>query len=669
MNSIKRFVRDRPYLAITVAAVTATAITFGILIPDLGFYQDDWYLIWSGQTRGAASIVELFSSDRPFMGYVYAFDYLLLGNSLVGWHLYALLLKVLGVLGVLTIIKQIWPEQHRTAIFVSLLFIVYPGFLSQPIANTFQNHLLTYAAAIWSIAAGVAAIQVTSRRGVWAYSLLSLALTAFYLPIYEYMIGLEAVKIVFFALALRQRHGGDGSTTARQAAKWYLPHGLIAAAFVHWRFFLFESSRPTTNQSELLANLSADPLRSLLYLAIDTSKDFIDTVIHAWSVPSYRLYASALYRELGHALLWTLPVLLTGWLLLRAYAAAEEHQPSERLDLVLLGIWAVVVALVPINFSGREVLFNGFERYTLQASLGVSLLLAGLLTYVRPKLANLMLLGLVLLGVSTHILNARQWANIWQKHRDLYWQVAWRAPAFEEDTLVIVSNFSIEQDYEAWVPLNLIYAPLAGSPLIDAELMYAGAIPDILAGNPVQGSGRIEHVKNFENVIIFSQPSSLSCLHVIDGELPVLSTSESSLVANVARYSDLIHIDLNSMNHPLPPEAIFGAEPDHDWCYYYQKISLARQAYDWNAILDWAAQAEAQGLRPTDRSEWMPYYEALVNTGQVEAAHQPASILRSDGDLKTSLCNALIESEDALDGLASYDYENVLTILCTEWDQ
>jgi hypothetical protein len=27
---------------------------------------------------------------------------------------------------------------------------------------------------------------------------------------------------------------------------------------------------------------------------------------------------------------------------------------------------------------------------------------------------------------------------------------------------------------------------------------------------------------------------------------------------------------------PIPPEAIFGTELSHDWCFYYQKASLAK---------------------------------------------------------------------------------------------
>ena len=68
----------------------------GSAFPGLGYYHDDWFMLWSGQARGAASIIPLFSTDRPFMGVVYSYVYRFLGDSIVNWHLYALFGVLLG---------------------------------------------------------------------------------------------------------------------------------------------------------------------------------------------------------------------------------------------------------------------------------------------------------------------------------------------------------------------------------------------------------------------------------------------------------------------------------------------------------------------------------------------------------------------------------------------
>ena len=50
-----------------------TLLTYGVLIPQLGFYRDDWYLFSTAQSQGPAGIVSLVQIDRPLAGYLYAF--------------------------------------------------------------------------------------------------------------------------------------------------------------------------------------------------------------------------------------------------------------------------------------------------------------------------------------------------------------------------------------------------------------------------------------------------------------------------------------------------------------------------------------------------------------------------------------------------------------------
>lgn len=51
-------------------------------------------------------------------------------------------------------------------------------------------------------------------------------------------------------------------------------------------------------------------------------------------------------------------------------------------------------------------------------------------------------------------------------------------------------------------------------------------------------------------------------------------------------------LPLSNLNQILPTSTrtlrsdIFGPEPAHDWCYYYQKGDLARQTQDWEQVVD-----------------------------------------------------------------------------------
>jgi hypothetical protein len=138
MSFLKKVNISETVAALSVIAIT-TVLSYGILIPQLGFYRDDWYMLLAGQSEGAQGIINLFAIDRPLIGYLYALDYAVLGNSVLGWHLYALFLRLLGSVGFFYLLRAIWPDKKFETTMAALLFAVYPGFLQQPNAATFKN--------------------------------------------------------------------------------------------------------------------------------------------------------------------------------------------------------------------------------------------------------------------------------------------------------------------------------------------------------------------------------------------------------------------------------------------------------------------------------------------------------------------------------------------------
>src|SRR5215208_1691300 len=94
-QTTQNFFQSETFFAILLVLLT-TVITYGVSIPKLGYYHDDWFVLWSGQARGSQSLISLFSTDRPFMGVVYSFLYRFLGDAIINWHLYALLWRFLG---------------------------------------------------------------------------------------------------------------------------------------------------------------------------------------------------------------------------------------------------------------------------------------------------------------------------------------------------------------------------------------------------------------------------------------------------------------------------------------------------------------------------------------------------------------------------------------------
>ena len=67
-----------------------------------------------------------------------------------------------------------------------------------------------------------------------------------------------------------------------------------------------------------------------------------------------------------------------------------------------------------------------------------------------------------------------------------------------------------------------------------------------------------------------------ACVHVIYSQWPRYSEQDPDQILLLGQYSKNQNI-LTDASAPRLPEFIFGPEPDHTWCYYYQKAELALQ--------------------------------------------------------------------------------------------
>jgi len=659
----------------TLLILLTTVITYGVSIPNLGYYHDDWFVLWSGQARGASSLIPLFSTDRPFMGVVYSFLYRLLGDTVINWHLYALLWRSLGGLAFFWILRLIWPNQKYLTTLMAVLFIVYPGFLSQPNANTKQNHLYGFGTALLSIALMLQGMKTNKRGWKILCSLFSLVLTANYLFIYEYMIGFEGTRVLLMGYVLYQQGFKEFRLLAREASKRVWPYWVVTAGFLYWRIFLFESSRNATDVSGLAGSYLSNFRYMSIRLILETAKDFLDTSIFAWFVEPYQLFSLATYSNLVFALFIAGIVAGLVWLYMflfqKRWGIDDDETQTPRLmkDFIWLGALIIFFAISPVILSDRQVdLYDSYKSYGLHPIPGVVLFIVGAVLMFQPKFRRLILIALVGISVSTQIMSADYWEEYWKIQREMWWQLTWRAPVIQSDTLVmayISGGYNPQQDYEIWGPINLIYNPgPAKKPAIQAEVLNTDTSYSILKKDVLNNHVRdIKLHRDFNNLLLLSIPSSISCMHVIDGQLPVYSASESLLVQKVGAYSHMDRI-IPTGSAPIPPSSIFGTEPAHDWCYYYQKASLARQNGDWVEIGKLYDQVRELNLETDDKSEMIPFFEGLVNSGRYEDAKALYNEeIKGQNEMRLPLCTILAK-DPGYPPEFGYDYQNVYEILC-----
>jgi len=335
--------------------------------------------------------------------------------------------------------------------------------------------------------------------------------------------------------------------------------------------------------------------------------------------------------------------------------------------MLVLGAVALVGAQIPVILALRDAHWSsGFDRYTLQATLGAALLTVALLgLFVRRPLRMYIVLGLIALSVGTHFLNGRAWAEFWQAQRELWWQVSWRAPQLKPGTTLLVKmpGEGFYEDYEVWGPANLIYYPDSTKVQVGAEVFTEDTVEKVRVGaSEIRGMRRIiGYPRDYEKVLVLARPTLASCIHALDGSRLELPASPGSLVRVAGRFSHIEQIDADSAQAPSVP-SLFGPEPESDWCFYYQQALLARQRGDWDEVVRLADQVESEGLRPGDRSEWLPFIEGLALAGRSSEARELALRLRADERVRHSLCDEINGVPPA--GVSPIAYQEVTRLVC-----
>lgn len=645
-----------------------TVLAYGILIPQLGFYRDDWYLFLTAQSSGSAGIVALFQIDRPLIGYFYALGYGLLGQSPLAWQVAALVMRLAGNAAFLWLLWLLWPDRPTETLSAALLFSVYPGFTVEPNAGVYITDLTASAAAVLSFVltlsamrAGRGWVRIALAAGAGIFEL-------FYLGMFESAIGLEIARLGLVWYETWRPNPAPLRATIIKALKTDVPYIILGLAFLVWRLFIFQSTRRATNLNVLVGKYSVLPVRSLLAVTVEWLKDIVETAVFAWIVPFYQSVATSNYRDLAIAVLLGLLAGAGTFFVLGQIGGAagtrnqrgHDYQP---LHVVLLGLGIVLFALLPIDLAGRNVLFaDQWDRYTIYASAGVALLVAGFLfTYLDTRLRKASVAALVGMAVVVQYFSAAAYRDAWVWQRDLWQQMAWRAPGLQPGTMLFaVLPTGYEEGYELYGPANMVYYPGQGV-VIGADVIN----PDTAANLELQKNR--EHYDrdvlvqdNYRDALIVAYPSPQSCLHVLDGrkiELPGLV--DNSLVADVAQYSRIDTIETQAQQAHLP-SFLMGAKP-HAWCEYYQGMDLARQQGDWSRVVQLADEAQHKGLTPDDVSEWMPALEGYVAVGRMQDAKHAASIIRSSDPARAFLC---LQMQRGAVYSAPYDYNEVNQILC-----
>lgn len=631
---------------------------YGLLLPWLGFYWDDWPTVWYLHFWGADIFKDVFASDRPLLGILFRITAPLVGETPAAWQVFAILTRWLSGLAFWSLLRAIWPRHPRPAAWTALLFVLYPGFSQQYISVTYSQVFIVLAIFLFSLASMVWAARQPEKFWLWlALSLLSSGLVLFTV---EYFFGLELLRPLILWFVLRESIPERGRRFKRVLSLW-APYLLIVSVFFVWRVFLSDTPR---GDVKLIPRILSNPVYALLGLVQSIGRDIFSSSVLAWGqtlqfgrLVNFGVSSTALYAGLV-----AVSALLAG-LLLFGYAKGlgaqdqPDSNPTGRVgwgkDAVLLGGAGLLVGGWPFWAAGYPISLEfPWDRFTLAMMFGASLLLASLIELLirQPGLRLVLLSILIGLAVGLQFQHANTYRREWNTQRSFFWQWAWRAPAIQPGTTILTSElpFVHYTDNSLAAPFHWLYAPTSTAREMDYMFYNIDArlgltLAGLEAGLPIEQVYRATAFKGTTSQVLVVTYQPPGCLVVYDPGRHARVPQKPKYIGDVMDISDPGLILAETEQPATPVEAYFGSEPAPDWCYYYEKAELALQGNDWEQVARLGDQAFALDtpLYEVNAPEYLPYIEAYAHTGQWEQARKLSlDAERLTFRMQRSLCDA-----------------------------
>ncbi len=600
--------RIHPSIILLITAVLA----YGILIPQLGFYWDDLPMSWIRYELGPEAMTQYFSNNRPVWGALYQVTTHIFPQVPIYWQVFALAWRWLGAVVVWSLVCELWKDKPGFALSVSLLFLLYPGFSQQWGAYLYSHFFIVLFFFLLSI------YLMLRKR-----TLAALVFSALNLWMMEYFFVLELARVGFIWTSLRDSYPNP-KERLRPSLKLWIPYLALFALAVFSRLFIFNNQ---VYGFSLMSQLKADPFATLLSLAQNFFVSLWTVTFAAWGQIFTGLDPSVHgVRTIAIYLVVILAVLVA--VLVYFFIGSKEN--GDRRDAwyaIGLGVFMLPFAGVPFWSTGLIIsLTHPASRFTLPFMLGVSLVLGGLLAMLPREKWRYALLALLLgLAAGRQFLWSTDYLRNWQSQKNLFWQMSWRAPGLKPDTLVLMNEeLSLYADNSISAPLNWIYAPDTRGNHVRYLLFYPtnrlnSSLPALKTGIPIRYdylAGRFEGNTSQALAFYYDPPA---CLRLLDPVLDVDDRfiSEGSLMREASALSNPDRI-LASQSAVMP--AIYGPEPAHGWCYYFEKADLARQSGDWETVTRLGDEAFSLNDYPNNPLERFVFIEGYAHTGQWKRA-------------------------------------------------
>jgi len=663
------------YLTPILLIVLLCLLAYGLLIPWLGFYWDDWGFAWTINFLGPKEFISSFLPFRPFLGPIFSLTTSIVGVSPLSWQLFGLLVRICTGLAAFWSLRQIWPKAHLQTLLASLYFVVFPGYNQQWVALTHSNQeLISLIFYLLSIGFMVKA----TRSKVINIKLSVIAMLFAFWGLYptEYFFGLEFLRPFIIWFILREKIFGNRDIIKKTLLAW-LPYLLLWIS--NGVFLILYHNSPYYHSYGLNISLFADS--SIKTIILQTIETFIQAIITT-GINSWANTISLLTKPLSEITTLVTLVLITISFVISYRVILKMHSNENSIgtsnsfgwQAIMLGLLGIAAGRIPSWLAGfpLEIEFD-LDRFMLSTMLGGSLFFIGLVDYFIQIKNRKILVACIFIAFSVgwQFTIANNFRREWDNQRRFFHQLSWRIPALKTRTLIATHElpFNYVTDNSLTAALNWIYAPEIKSHTLPYMLAYTKArlgsslLPSLSPGVPISLNYRtMNYRSNTDNIVVIFQEYP-GCVRVMD---PVYSNSDTipGVTYMLLDAIPLSNLDQIITDAPQPdlPSFLFGIEPQHTWCYFFEKAELARQMGNWKEIIQLGDEAFLNGFSALQPAEYFVFIEAYANNSRIDDAIQlTKKVISEKPELKPALCG--LWNRVQLSQFEHMQIEDTLTIL------
>ena len=647
LSFLKKIVNNK--ISIFVWFFLIIFLSFGILIPTLGFFWDDLPYLYQYYALGPGGFPEYVSSDRPFSAWIFSATTAIFGYQSLGYHLLILALRWVCTTLFYLILVSLWPGKRTQNIIAASLFAIYPGFLQQPIALIYNHHFSVLALFLASIYLMVLNLEreklnvfLTALSVLFSFSMFSI----------ENFAMLELVRPFIIWKMIRQKSRGKGSAVTRSLLIW-LPYLVVLLAFIIWRVFIFKF--PTYKPAGVTSLLQT-PFDTIAAILQRIPWDFYTVFIRAWAYNLNLPNISDFGRSATY-LFYAVIVMMAGisiffFLFLEpSLKSNPEIPPKHRPDIEQL------LAAVLLFFLAGSILWGldlpvgiqfAWDRMTLAFFPAVGLFGAFAFSFLRKKkiILTVIMTALLSLAVSQNYQNGIAFKRDWDNLQDFLTQLSWRIPSLAENTIFITSNpgLTYYSDNSLTSPINLLYQDQPG----DNELSYFVYFTDARTEEWFENDlFNQDYTKGYRSFVFHGNTGNAityrfeppSCVQVFDRTYANSITTPNLTYREVKeiRFSNLDLVQQTPKYTPFQP--VFKPSSTDNWCYFFESADLARQFGNYPEIVRLGNEAISSGKAPRTTSEWLPFLEGYIWEGDFDTTRMIISEINKDeGNYTPGMC-------------------------------